>query len=64
MFTPHHHTIKRVVRPRLRWMQLREHRKDTSHEYDQAKAAQVVQFLRGPGIAALRRLEVTMRERE
>jgi hypothetical protein len=27
-------------------------------------AAQVVQFLRGPGIAALRGLEVTMRERE
>jgi hypothetical protein len=46
------------------WMQLREHRNDTSHEYDQDKAAQVVQFLRGPGIAALRGLEVTMRERE
>jgi nucleotidyltransferase substrate binding protein (TIGR01987 family) len=46
------------------WMQLREHRNDTSHEYDQDKAAQVVQFLRGPGIAALRGLEMTMRERE
>jgi len=46
------------------WMLLREHRNDTSHEYDQDKAAQVVQFLRGPGIAALRGLDMTMRERE
>jgi hypothetical protein len=45
-------------------MQLREHHNDTSHEYDQDKAAMVVQFLRGPGIAALRRLDAAMQGRE
>ena len=54
----------RLIEDADAWMQLREYRNDTSHEYDQDKAAQVVQFLRGPGIAALRRLEVTLRERE
>lgn len=54
----------RLIEDADTWMLLREHRNDTSHEYDQEKAAQVVQFLRGPGITALRRLDMTMRERE
>lgn len=54
----------RLIEDADTWMLLREHRNDTSHEYDQEKAAQVVQFLRGPGITALRRLDMTMRGRE
>ena len=54
----------RLIEDADTWMQLREHCNDTSHEYDQDKAAMVVQFLRGPGIAALRRLDAAMQGRE
>lgn len=45
------------------WTQLREYRNDTSHEYDQSKAVEVVAFVRQAGLAAFQRLREEMRGR-
>lgn len=45
------------------WERLREYRNDTSHEYDEARAALIVAFVRGAGVAALDALQAEMRRR-
>lgn len=45
------------------WTRLREYRNDTSHEYDQGKAVEVVAFVRHAGLAAFQQLRGQMKGR-
>lgn len=45
------------------WDLLRKYRNDLSHEYDQARAAEVAAFVRTRGVAALRALRDELRRR-
>jgi nucleotidyltransferase substrate binding protein (TIGR01987 family) len=45
------------------WTQLREYRNDTSHEYDQGKAVEVVAFVRQSGLPAFQQLREQMKGR-
>jgi nucleotidyltransferase substrate binding protein (TIGR01987 family) len=45
------------------WTRLREYRNDTSHEYNQNKAIEVVAFVRQQGLPTFQRLRSTMAAR-
>lgn len=46
------------------WDKMREYRNDTSHEYNQAKATEVVAFVRSQGFQALCALRAEMAKRK
>jgi nucleotidyltransferase substrate binding protein (TIGR01987 family) len=53
----------RLISDAEAWERLREYRNDTSHEYDEARAALIVAYIRDAGVAALDALQAEMRRR-